>query len=294
MKKNIKELIILGFFCLVLFLILTNYSLVMQNIKDVTSLWLFKLFPSLFPFLVIGSILINYNFGYYFCRFFKLKNNSLVIFLLSLFSGFPSNAKFTKEMLTKNLITLEQATKVLGYSFFANPLFLISILTLTFPKRIAIFIILSHYLANFMMAFFTKDKTTQKLIYQKPETLGNIIAKSIKDGINTLLLILGTLTFYNIFITLFSTFIKNKFLLSLITGLLEFSQGLNSLINLSSSLLIKAFLATIFISFGSLSILTQIKSIIADTEINFLKFLKYRIFHVVIACLLLWCSRYFW
>ncbi len=289
MKKNIKDLIILSSLTLILFFILTNYSLIINSIKDVTNLWLFKLFPSLFPFLVIGSILINYNFAYYIKKIFKLKNKTIIM-LLSLLSGFPSNAKYTKDIYHQKQINQNEANNILGFSFFANPLFLISILSLTFNKKIIFSIIISHYLANFILAFFFPDEKNNLNLTKNLKSLPEVVALSIKDSLNTMLLILGTITFYNIFICLIKNFLTNKFLITLLTGLLEFSQGLNALIYLNVNINIKAYLALLFISFGSLSILTQIKSIIIDTDLNFKKFIKFRFLHILISFILLTIS----
>ena len=280
MKKNGKELIILIMFTLILIATLTHSTLIVQSIKDCTQVWLFKLFPSLFPFLVLGNILINYNFGYYLCRIFKFKSNEIVVFFLSLISGFPSSAKYTREMYLKKLLKKENADNVLCYSFFANPLFLMTVLKPSFSLKIIILIILSHYLANVFIAFGFKKSHEKIIKLETNQNLGTIISLSIKEGINTLLLILGTITFYNIIITLLKDIIKNKSFMFFLSGLLEFSQGLNNLNGLDVSLYLKALMALIFISFGSLSILTQIKSIISDTNLNFAKFVKFRLVHV--------------
>ena len=286
MKKNNQDLMILISLTLILFFLLTHYNLIIENISSVTKLWLFKLFPSLFPFLVIGSILINYNFSYYLNQLFKIKRKDLVILILAMLSGFPASAKYTKDMYQKNLISKKTANNVLCYSFFANPLFLLSTLSLAFQKKITILIILSHYLANFFILLFFKNEEPIDKMVKENMNLGNVIAKSIKDSINTLLLILGTITFYNIFITFLKDIFHNKILITFLTGFLEFSQGLNALPSLSLSIYLKALMALFFISFGSLSILTQIKSIIADTNLNFKKFVLFRFVHVIIASFL--------
>ena len=53
MKKNVKEFSSLLFFIIILFLMLINYNEVIISIKNSTEIWLFRLFPSLFPFMVI-------------------------------------------------------------------------------------------------------------------------------------------------------------------------------------------------------------------------------------------------
>jgi nucleoside recognition membrane protein YjiH len=61
------------------------------------------------------------------------------------------------------------------------------------------------------------------------------------------------------------------------------TQGLKyvSLLNISNYY--KAILITAIISFGGLSVHTQIISIISDTKIKYLPFLVARIFHVIIS-----------
>ena len=46
---------------------------------------------------------------------------------------------------------------------------------------------------------------------------------------------------------------------------------------------LKEILAIIFISFGGLSIHLQIKGIISDSNISYLKFLKYRLYQTIIS-----------
>lgn len=282
MKKNVKEFSSLLFFIIILFLMLINYNEVIISIKNSTEIWLFRLFPSLFPFMVIGSILINLNIGSFIKKYFKI-NNSIMIMLLALISGFPSNAKYTKEMLLNKSITLKQANDIICFSFFANPLFLLSVLSLMFSQKITLAIIISHYIANFVIYFFMKDKNNDHSIKINHNNLGNIISLCIKDCVNTMLLILGTITFYNIIISLLKIYISSNFINCLITGVLEFSSGLNSLINLNTYIYIKAALALLFISFGSLSIHSQIKSILIDTNISYKRFFCFRIIHVLLA-----------
>ena len=128
MKKNIKDLFILLFFCSILFTLLTNYNIIIKSIQNSVNLWLTKLFPSIFPFMVLGTILINLNIASFFKKFFKLKNNSVIVMLMSALSGFPSNAKYTKQMYLNYELTLKNANSALCFSHFSNHLFLLSTL----------------------------------------------------------------------------------------------------------------------------------------------------------------------
>src|SRR5699024_7144948 len=95
---------------------------------------------------------------------------------------------------------------------------------------------------------------------------GSIITNSLINTINTLLLILGVITTFLIITTIidnnFNLSLLNK---SLLSGFLEMTQGLKhvSLLNISNNY--KALLICMIISFGGLSVHTQILSIISDT-----------------------------
>ena len=276
MKKK-HQLIYLVFFGLSIFLVLTNYSQIINYNQSSISLWLNKLLPSLFPFLVLGSILIKLNVSSFF------KSTSLTLLILSLFSGFPSGAKYIKDMHNSHLITLKEANQAFAYTFFANPLFLLGVLSFL-PFKLAIMIIISHYLPNVLLFFFLRTSNHNNKII-KPESLGNIISISIKESINTMFLILGTLIFYNIFISFFKIYSPCVFITIFFSGILEFSSGLSNLPILNSPLLC-AILALIFTSFGSLSIHSQIKSIIIDTPLSYKQFCLYRLFHAILAIII--------
>ena len=96
-------------------------------------------------------------------------------------------------------------------------------------------------------------------------------------------MILGTLIFFNIIINLLP--IKNILLKNILNGFLEITTGLKGLEYLDISTNIKILLSTMYLSFGGLSIHTQIKSILPDT--NYTLFLKSRLYAVIISIILL-------
>ena len=67
----------------------------------------------------------------------------ITILILSIISGFPSNARNTRTLYDKGLITLDEANHILIFSHFSNPLFIlttISILSLlSFKNPINLF-----------------------------------------------------------------------------------------------------------------------------------------------------------
>ena len=69
----------------------------------------------------------------------------------------------------------------------------------------------------------------------------------------------------------------------ILKGIFEITQSLNNLNLLNYSGIIKEIIAISIISFGGLSIHTQILSIINNTDISYKNFFRGRIYHVLIS-----------
>lgn len=221
-------------------------------------------------------------FGPLFQKIFHVSAYGTFAFFLSCFCGSPSNAYIIKNLYFEGYLTEREASKILSFSFFSNPLFLYTMLNLIFKENtlVVFLLLLLPYFINIIIGVFEKK---DPIIYKdikitNKESFGTKLSSSIKNAMNTNLLILGSITIF---------FILNKVInplnLPLISGFLEISQGLNTLVFLSGSLKIKALLATFFISFGGLSIHLQIKGILSETPISYKEFLKGRIKQVLFS-----------
>ena len=294
-KKNMIMLFVL--LILLLFIFINNQN-VKRSIIAGTELWLTKVFPSLFPMFIMSELLSAYHLpeilantlGPAFHKIFRTSSYGVFTLFMSLISGTPSSAYILKNLTEEKKITEEEASHLLKFTFFSNPLFLITMLSFIFPNKTKLitWIILIHYISNIIIGFLIRPQKTKvyhKIEYDKNDNnIGSILSVAIKKSLNTLLLILGTICFYLMISEILIT--SNPFLNVLIKGFLELTQGLNSLLNFSTNSFIKAILALSFISFGGLSIHTQVKSIIADTKISYLSFLKGRFLHVIFSIIL--------
>ena len=111
MKKICESVLIMVVLLFVVFEILTSSESIMETVGFSFGVWKNNIFPSLFPFFVLSHILINYGFVELvgelfkpFMRLFKLKGVSAFVFIMSLVSGFPSNAKYVRELYISGLI----------------------------------------------------------------------------------------------------------------------------------------------------------------------------------------------
>lgn len=282
---------------ILILIILFKYSIILKkSVIEGINLWLYNIFPSLFIMFILNDIIINLNLMQFlnniisplFNKIFNLNNYSCLAFILSIFSGTPSAAFILKEMINSNKISIEDANKLISFTFFVNPLFLYNILSLSFSKITIIKIIISHYLANIIIGLLIRKKETKKinlsLNNNSKSSFFKIIPQSIIKSSNILLMILGTIIFYmiisNLVINLFNL---PNYLNVILKGLLEISQSLNILPLLQIKTFIKEIITLAIISFGGLSIHTQVFSIIDNTKIKYQNFLIARCLHIIIS-----------
>ena len=157
--------------------ILSESATIMNAVSYSFDIWINNVFPSLFPFFVLSEILINYGFieligeifKPIFERLFKINGNAAFVFIMSLLSGFPSNAKYTKELYLQNKLTKEEATKILMFSHFSNPLFILGTISITFlnDKKLGLIIMFSQYFSNILIGFFFRNYHPSKMTNDK-------------------------------------------------------------------------------------------------------------------------------
>jgi len=302
MKNKFFNLIIIISFIILLFSILINNKLVFETINYSLNIWVNTLIPSMFPFFVISDILINYNLVEFIPKFiinlfsyiFNISKTSTTIFFLSLISGFPSSARNIKNYYNKKLISLEEANHILLFTHFSNPMFILTTIGIFFlnNQMYGYIILISHYLGNFIIGILLRNKsiitnknyTKEKIICQN---FSKTLISSIKSSIDTLLLILGTLTSFLIVSSFFVEFFDfSPYPEMILKGILEMTMGLKELSLLNISDIYKIVISTMFISFGGLSVHLQIISQIVDTEINYHNFFITRIFHAILSGLI--------
>ena len=298
MKKKLMDFTFCLFCFISLIFIFKNNKEVANVIIEAVNLFLKKVFVSLFPMFILNDILINLNIPYYFyllfnklfLKVFKTSGLGAYVFIMSLISGTPSNAYILKELVELEKISLEEANHFLTFTYFSNPLFLSVMLSTIFNTRVVLKIILCHYIANIIIGILIRNKAP-KIANNKNILKTNLkitLTKSINKSITTLLMILGTISFYMLLTFIITSLLPNNCLIkTIISGFLEITNGLNTMASLNILNKIKEIIASAIISFGGLSIHTQIKAILEDTNMNYSYFLKGRIMQSIISVILI-------
>lgn len=298
MKKKIMDFTFCLFAFLSIIFIFKNNKEVANVMIEAINLFLKKVFVSLFPMFILNDILIQLNIPYYFyllfnklfLKIFHTSGLGAYVFIMSLISGTPSNAYILKELVEQKKLSIEEANHFLTFTYFSNPLFLTVMLSTIFKKIVVIKIILCHYIANIIIGILIRNKAPKiatNPTFNQNKSKSTII-KSINKSISTLLMILGTICFYMLLTFIITSFFHNNILIkTLISGFLEITNGLNNLASLNIIIQIKEIITIAIISFGGLSIHTQIKSILEDTNMNYSYFFKGRIMQTIISIILI-------
>ncbi len=308
MKKKINL-----FICFIIFLILfevfDHSNIVINSIYESTKIWFYNLVPTIFPIYIIVDLLLNYNAIYYLSKIFgtimekvfKLKKETSFVFLLSTLSGFPSNSKYIKNLLDNKIINTYEAQKLLLFTHFSNPLFIIESIGVTFlsNKKIGIIILIVHYLTNIIIGLINRNyyvnlESTNTIQEKKKESFVTCLSNSILNTIKILFLLYGIITFFMIITSLIkANFPFNNNINSIICGILEMTQGIYFISSTNLPLIIKASIITFFISFGGFSIHMQVFSILSDYKLKYKDYFLARITHGIIASSLVFLILHF-
>lgn len=254
-----------------------------------------QVFPTLLPMFIINDILITYNFIYYlnhclqklFYKLFHFSNAATYIFTMSIFSGTPTNGYIAANLVQNQNLNSKDASIILSYSFFLNPLFLYNMLNLILnDTNVTIKLIIIAYSMNLIIALFFRkyNYTDIKLNFNNiTKPFSRILSENISHAFSTLINILGTMIFYFVICEGINIFINNPNINCFINGILEVTGGLSKLQNLNISFFLKKIISIFFISFGGLSIHSQIKSIITDANISYKYFFVSRCVHAILS-----------
>jgi len=287
MKKIIPKIMIIFLFLTLLF----NRGAVSVAVINGFNIWLNQLLPALFPFFIFSDMFVSSGIasdlckkiGPLFAKIFNTSKYSFFIFLISLASGCPTNAKNIKNMLDNGYIFKDEAEKILCFTCFFNPFLIYSITTLYLNHKDAIKIIVITYLSNIIIGLILRVKKI-KINYLVKEKINKVsLVDSVRNTIMSLLSILGTIITMLVLVTLVKT--NNVLIDNTLNGLLEITSGLINLSSLSISYSLKRILTITYLSFGGISIHMQIKSILKDA-ISYKLFYQTRFLSIIISFLL--------
>ena len=182
MKNIIKEMILFTLILVSFIFVLHESSFLEEQVLLSFDLWLHKVVPILFPTFIIIDLI------------YSLKSVSLInkflpidyVYILSAITGSPANAYLISKgdsNVTKVMATCKYTSLAFTYTFLSE----------IFSTNIAISLIGCNILCNFILIFLIKPKRDDI-----GEEKSFALFTSIKKSLETLIVILGTIIFFNI------------------------------------------------------------------------------------------------
>lgn len=288
---NISKTILI---ILTVFVLLSFPNICIKGAQNGLLLWYTKVLPVLLPFFILSSLLTT-----------RMSFSPLFTTVsLGVLCGYPMGAKNIKDYYIQGYFSKNTAQKLLNISNHASPMFLIGyVLTMQLKNTIDVFhfllaiywppVVLSIF---YIFSFFHKNHiSSNKESNRNNLSQNNIIYPnntyhlSLDDSIEhslTLIFKIGCyIMLYSILCTLLLSLESNyictnehpHFILSLITGFLEMTNGIANIANTSAPSVIKAACITAVASFGGCSSISQTLSAIKGTKLSLIPYIFYKL-----------------
>lgn len=292
---------------MIFILIQPEYSI--NAAHESLKLWSSSVFPSLFPFFVLSSVLkqtgileqLIYKSPH------KLNYNLIFTAVIGLICGYPSTSKLIGES------DMDKPKAIYALTTCPSPVFLIGTVSTIFLQNtiLAVYLLTATYL-SLVTSFFIINRfntVDRKTSYKKPSTttssVGHILTTAILDGMKSQAVILGII----LMISIFTIFLESTHIFSFLAvilspiidlpvetvpsflkGLLEMTSGVNALCQENITIYHKLSLCGFITSFGGMSIILEsiafIKNKIKATSIIAIKLLHGILTHLYMRLLL--------
>lgn len=300
-KYFFTAIFVLFIICLLMF---SNNNLIAA--QNGLALWATKVLPTLFPFFVATELLCQTNFTYILGKLlnkfmkpvFNVPGESAIAIILGTISGYPVGAKVVCNLKQQKIISKIEAERLIAYTNNSGPLFILGTVGIALfgNKTLGITLLVSHILSSLLVGycfrFWKKDKFdinyreskfNSKLTPLKISDIGEILGNAIKKSISTILLIGGFIVIFSVILSILETSgiltllaeflssfgIPKDFSLSMISGIIELTNGVNQAAILSSSYYtLSILLSSFLLGFGGFSVLLQVYSIIVKENIS--------------------------
>jgi sporulation integral membrane protein YlbJ len=291
--------------------------------------WWNIVFPALLPFFVISELLIALGLVQFLGillekvmrPLFNLPGCSAFVVAVGYTSGAPIGSILTADLRRKQLISKNEAERLICFTNNASPLFMFGAVAVGMFKQpeIGLVIALSHYLANLIIGiclgflgpkqkyYYSQNQIVKKAfmtiikLQNNSNPLGQILGNAIKKSLNNLLQIGGFIIFFSVLIELLNLFrfldllavtltiifkplmLDIQLAKGIASGIIEMTIGSKIISEASAPLGFKIAAVSLVLGWAGLSIQAQALSMISDTDISFYPFIITRIIHGLLA-----------
>lgn len=284
-KKSFFNILVIILCTIIIIYLIINPDKCIKSALYGAKLFVYNVFPTMFPFVILCNIMMDYGgvyiysklFGKVLCKILRLPYNCSIVLIASALCGYPIGAKYSCDLYEKKYISFNDAKRLLNIATNCSPLFIVgtigsSLLHSTYYGYLLLF---SSYFSCFVMSLILKkDKSTSSnLTSQNYNTninistsIGQSLKNSVENAISSCTLVGGFIVLFSVVIsaiknTAFFYAVNNYGILSsILLGMIEMTNGCGLVASTSIDIPIKLMLFSFLTSFGGLSVLAQVLS----------------------------------
>jgi Uncharacterized protein conserved in bacteria len=302
MKKYMYSIVI---FCLLIFMFVKPTEAVMAS-KTGVLLWSETIIPTLLPFLILSGLIIQLDivpiFTYFFApilsKILGLTRNGAYVFVIGFLCGYPMGAKIASDMVTKKLITLNEGQYLLGFCNNVSPVFVITYIIFTNLQRQdllfqTVLIIYSAPLIFALLSQFSYRKNITNEHFQPKKEVSQIqinfelVDTCIMNAFKSITILGGYIVLFALITEIIYCLpIPNIFIKNILAGIAELTYGIQTIAKSNIPFHFKYLLIIGITTFGGLSSLAQTKSMIKQSKLSLLPYIKAKIIITGISILL--------
>lgn len=226
---NIKKVIIPFIFCVFTICLIIFSKTNLTATKSGLELWATSVLPSLLPFFIAVELLkytdiikiLGKLFNPIMRPIFNVPGAASFALIMGIISGYPTGAKIVSDFKKEGICSDIECERLIAFTNNSGPLFIISTVGISFlgDTRTGILLFITHILACLNVGFlFRWWKSGKKSNYSnnsnllsQPEknnkkanlnNLGEILATSIMNSINTIIMIGGFVTIFSVIVSI--------------------------------------------------------------------------------------------
>lgn len=249
---------------------------------------------------------------------FNVSGEGSFALIMGVLSGYPVGAKIVANLRKEEICTKTECERLIAFTNNSGPLFIIGTVGASLFKdtRTGILLFITHLLGmltvGFLFRFYKGDEKNDKNFRKDNyrfkensdlENIGKILSQSILSSINTILLIGGYVLIFSVITSIMINMhviewlsvmispllsilnLSDDFIIGIISGLIELTNGINMVVSvpshyISTNILICSFL----LGCGGISVLLQVYSIISEEDISIRAYIIGKILHGFFSC----------
>ena len=321
LQQLILPLILISFtICLVIFSN-TNLSAAKNGLILWSNSIVPSLFPFFVATELLSHTNFTYYLGKVLNKFmrplFNIRGEGSFAFIMGIISDYPIGAKIPANFRQNKICSKEECERLLSFTNNSGPLFIIGTVGITMfgNSTIGFLLLITHLLASITVGFIfrfwkynIKSEINSYNSYINSNenltlsNLGGIIGNSITSSINTILLIGGFVVLFSVIISILKTsqlldilancihplfnllHIPEKFSFGFISGIFELTNGLNIVCSIpEKKLSINIIIVSFLLGLGGFSVLLQVWSVIAKTDLSIKPYILGKLLHACIS-----------